>query len=271
MHRNLNKWYRRKAEFDSVWDTLSFSTWFNLKTSEVHDCCALQKTRRFQSPTNGRRQSFSTERNQPLYSVTLLHQRSLVHGPDPAIHVLLCVRTEEICPHPAVFCLWANHRVPIVNVGAHSCMGRLSKRERERDQGGERMRGWIWELLTEDRKKLSGRLRSEKLCFLVYRDWRMTFQGGQSLRQHLTDKKRRVGSKCCSRNNVIVVSFVGHEKWNISDIFQVCFIRKQVDMNIQQKKSLLSPLSLHNCRNKQPGAMKRQLCASVTALVEIQP
>lgn len=47
----------------------------------------------------------SVERDQPLYSVTLLHQRSLVHGPDPAIHVLLCVRTEEICPHPAVFCL----------------------------------------------------------------------------------------------------------------------------------------------------------------------
>lgn len=140
MQRNLNKWYRRKAEFDSVWDTLSFSTWFNLKTSEVHDCCALQKKRRFQSPTNGRRQSSSTERNQPLYSVTLLHQRSLVHGPDPAIHVLLCVRTEEICPHPAVFCLWANHRVPIVNVGAHSCMGRLSKRERERSGGWENER-----------------------------------------------------------------------------------------------------------------------------------
>lgn len=52
-----------------------------------------------------RSESFSMERDQPLYSVTLLHQRSLVHGPDPAIHVLLCVRTEEICPHPAVFCL----------------------------------------------------------------------------------------------------------------------------------------------------------------------
>lgn len=138
MHRKLNNWFRRKKEFDYVWDTLSFSTWFNLKTSEVHDCCGRQKKRRVESPTIGSRQPFSMERNQPLYSVTLLHQRSLVHGPDPAIHVLLCVRTEEICPHPAVFCLWANHRVPIVNVGAHSCMGRLSKREREREIRGVR-------------------------------------------------------------------------------------------------------------------------------------
>lgn len=71
------------------------------------------------------------ERDRPLYSVALLHQCRLVHGPDPTIHVLLCVRTEEICAHPAVFRLRANHRVPVVNVGAHSCMGRLSKREEE--------------------------------------------------------------------------------------------------------------------------------------------
>lgn len=81
-------------------------------------------------------QSLPVKWDQPLYSVSLLHQRRLVHGPDPAIHVLLCVRTEEICPHPAVFRLRANHRVPIVNVGAHSCMGRLSKRGGDRERQG---------------------------------------------------------------------------------------------------------------------------------------
>lgn len=89
------------------------------------------------------------ERDRPLHSVALLHQCRLVHGPDPTIHVLLCVRAEEICAHPAVFCLRANHRVPIVNVGAHSCMGRLSKREEE-------IRG--------DKKKTKNTDRDENLC-----------------------------------------------------------------------------------------------------------
>lgn len=96
------------------------------------------------SPANGSNESYSVERDQPLYSVTLLHQRSLVHGPNPAIHVLLCVRTEEICPHPAVFCLWANHRVLIVNVGAHSCMARLSKRKRRRERERTDVRTSHW-------------------------------------------------------------------------------------------------------------------------------
>lgn len=71
------------------------------------------------------------ERDRPLYGVALLHQCRLVHGPDPTAHVLLCVRAEEIRAHPAVLRLRANHRVPVVNVGAHSRMGRLSKREEE--------------------------------------------------------------------------------------------------------------------------------------------
>lgn len=70
--------------------------------------------------------------------MSLLHQRGLVHGPDPAIHVLLCVRTEEICPHPAVFCLWANHRVLIVNVGAHSRVGRLWKTQIKSREDGDK-------------------------------------------------------------------------------------------------------------------------------------
>lgn len=142
--------------------------------------------------TNGRSEFYSVERDQPLNGVTLLHQRSLVHGPDPTIHVLLCVRTEEICPHPAVFCLRANHRVLIVNVGAHSCMARLSKRERERDWGErerERETGWICELLAEDRKNVSGRLMSGKLCFHVYWNWQPSPQWGQSLQQYCKKKK----------------------------------------------------------------------------------
>lgn len=160
------------------------------------------------SPTNGRSEPYSVEWDQPLYSVTLLHQRSLVHGPDPAIHVLLCVRTEEICPHPAVFCLWANHRVLIVNVRAHSCMARLSKRERSRG----RERGWIWALLTEDRRKLPVRLMSENLCFFCLVR-QMSTQWGQSLQQHFTErKKNREGAKCCSRNSVNIVLFLATKK-----------------------------------------------------------
>ncbi len=44
-------------------------------------------------------------------------------------------------------------------------MARLSKRER--DQEGER-EGMEMRTFTEDRKKLPGRLMSEKLCFVVY-------------------------------------------------------------------------------------------------------
>lgn len=117
------------------------------------------------------------EQDPPLYSVTLLHQRSLVHGLDPAIHVLLRVRAEEICPHPAVFCLWANHRVPIVNVGAHSRMGRLSKRER--DQRGET--GWmrIYDSLKTG-KSGQGIWGIKNCAFLVDGPWPVSTQWEQS-------------------------------------------------------------------------------------------
>lgn len=51
----------------------------------------------------GRGETYPVRRNQPLNGVSLLHQRRLVHGPYPAVHVLLCVCAEEIRPHPAVF------------------------------------------------------------------------------------------------------------------------------------------------------------------------
>lgn len=61
-----------------------------------------------------------------------LHQRGLVHGPDPAIHVLLCVGAEEIGPHATVLRLRANQRILIVNVGAHSRVAGLRERQRQR-------------------------------------------------------------------------------------------------------------------------------------------
>lgn len=59
-----------------------------------------------------------------------LHQCSLIHGPDPAIHVLLCVGAEEVGPHATVLGLRANQRILIVNVGAHSRVAGLRERQR---------------------------------------------------------------------------------------------------------------------------------------------
>ena len=81
-----------------------------------------------------------------------LHERGLVHGSDPAVHVLLGVGAEIVRPHPAVLRLRANHRVLIVNVGAHPCVARLGEEEREYQRGRERERererpdwleGWV--------------------------------------------------------------------------------------------------------------------------------
>lgn len=121
------------------------------------------------------------ERDRPLYSVALLHQCRLVHGPDPTTHVLLCVRTEEICAHPAVFRLRANHRVPVVNVGAHSCMGRLSKREEE---------------IRWDKKQIDGRTRvPEEARHSCQRSWggnkRCKVETLWSSQQHLLEGGRQ--------------------------------------------------------------------------------
>lgn len=161
-----------------------------------------------------RNESSSVEQDQPLYSVTLLHQRSLVHGPDPAIHVLLCVRTEEICPHPAVFRLWANHRVLIVNVGAHSCMARLSKRERWRDEEREREDRYENFLLKTGTSCQWG-WWVENIAFLFTEtDSWLSTQWGQSL--HFTKKEKKKknseGAKCCSRNSVNIVLFLARKK-----------------------------------------------------------
>lgn len=150
----------------------------------------------------------SVERDQPLYSVTLLHQRSLVHGPDPAIHVLLCVRTEEICPHPAVFCLWANHRVLIVNVGAHSCMARLSKRER--DRGGEREDGYENFLLKTGKRYTRGWwVKNFAFLFTEIDSCQLS---EDKVYSNIYWKKNSVGVKCCSRNNVNTVLFLATKK-----------------------------------------------------------
>lgn len=61
-----------------------------------------------------------------------LHQCGLVHGPDPAIHVLLCVGAEVVRPHATVLGLRANQRILIVNVGAHSRVAGLRERQRYR-------------------------------------------------------------------------------------------------------------------------------------------
>lgn len=121
------------------------------------------------------------ERDRPLYCVALLHQCRLVHGPDPTTHVLLCVRTEEICAHPAVFRLRANHRVPVVNVGAHSCMGRLSKREEE---------------IRWDKKQIDGRTRvPEEARHSCQRSWggnkRCKVETLWSSQQHLLEGGRQ--------------------------------------------------------------------------------
>lgn len=59
------------------------------------------------------------------YGSVVLHQGSLVHGLHPAAHVLLRVGAEEVRPHPSMLCLRTNHRAPVVNVGAHTCVAGL--------------------------------------------------------------------------------------------------------------------------------------------------
>ena len=76
--------------------------------------------------------------NRPFDRVALLHACGLIHGPYPAVQVLLSVGAEEVRSHPAVFRLRANHRVLIVNVGAHSCVAGLREIERGGERGGER-------------------------------------------------------------------------------------------------------------------------------------
>lgn len=67
-----------------------------------------------------------------------LHQCRLVHGPDPAIHILLRVGAEEVGPHATVLGLRANQRILIVNVRAHSGVAglRQTKKEKERESIG---------------------------------------------------------------------------------------------------------------------------------------
>lgn len=60
----------------------------------------------------------------------VLHQCSLVHGPQPGVHVLLGVSAEVIRPHPSVFRLRANHRALHVNVRAHTSVASLKGKRR---------------------------------------------------------------------------------------------------------------------------------------------
>lgn len=50
----------------------------------------------------------------------VLHESGLVHGSDPAVHVLLCVCAEEVRSHAAMFCLRANQSAFTVDEGAHA-------------------------------------------------------------------------------------------------------------------------------------------------------
>lgn len=175
------------------------------------------------SPTNGRSESSSVEWDQPLYSVTLLHQRSLVHGPDPAIHVLLCVRTEEICPHPAVFCLWANHRVLIVNVGAHSCMARLSKGERGREGERERM-----DVRTENAAREADEWKTLLSCLL-----RLTAVNSERTKFTATFywNKKSCGSKVLQQKQCEHCCFWPQKKHNTGCTFHLLFKKASAHRN----------------------------------------
>lgn len=67
----------------------------------------------------------------------VLHERGLVHGADPAVHVLLRVGAEEVGPHAAVLGLRANHRALTVDVRAHARVAGLRGRENGRQPGAE--------------------------------------------------------------------------------------------------------------------------------------
>lgn len=69
--------------------------------------------------------------NLPSQWRACLHKGSLVHSPNPAVHVLLGICTEVVRPHPWMLCLRANNRILIINICPHPCMDSLSEKETE--------------------------------------------------------------------------------------------------------------------------------------------
>lgn len=73
----------------------------------------------------------ASEWDLPLQWGTCLHESSLVHSPDPGVHVLLGVSTEVVRPHPRVLCLRANHRILVINICPHTCVNSLEEKKKE--------------------------------------------------------------------------------------------------------------------------------------------